>query len=303
VENAGSGPRDRQSSQGPPSPGLAEALVVWSLFGLVALAILVTYSRVAAHELYNVTGEGLAGGLSRVLVFVNYPTALAAIAVLALVTDRIGARWPALVALGLCLVIIVPGVVDQGDLDAKWINALPALGVALVLAMTFWAIRSGGIRGWGSPRGDRARFVFAAALVFLGLPWIFAEVGLYASDIPGSIFRAEEPYEGHASVHLGEHHGFHGLLLVLTALFLTRELGQMRPTGLRTGLALYLALMIPYGLGNYVNDAWLEQVVKRGWTSWQIPDMIRPELSWMWILTVLGAAVIYFAGLRRLLTS
>ena len=43
--------------------------------------------------------DGLAGGLSRALVFLNFPTALMAIAVLALVAERIrlalvGARSP-----------------------------------------------------------------------------------------------------------------------------------------------------------------------------------------------------------------
>jgi hypothetical protein len=284
-----------------PGPGLTEALVVWALFGLVALGILVTYSWVPPEELYNVTGEGLAGGLSRVLVFLNYPTALTAIAVLALVTDRMGARWPALLALGLCLVILIPGVVDEEDLDAKWINVLPALGVAIALAMTIWAVRASRIGGARRAPGDRARIVVAGALVFLALPWIFAEIGVYIGDVPGlnSIFRSEQVYEGHASVHLGEHHGFHGLLLVLTALLLTRELGRMRATRLRTGLALYLALMIPYGLGNMANDAWLEQVVKRGWTSWQIPDMIRPGFTWMWAVTIAAGAALYLAFWRR----
>lgn len=299
--NAGTSPRERQFSQRSPGPGLTGAIVVWALFGLVAACILVTYSWVPPEELYNVTGEGLAGGLSRVLVFLNYPTALMAIAVLALVTDRMGARWPALLALGLCLVILIPGVVDEEDLDAKWINVLPALGVAIALAMTIWAVRASWIGGARRAPGDRARIVVAGALVFLALPWIFAEIGVYIGDVPGlnSIFRSEQVYEGHASVHLGEHHGFHGLLLVLTALLLTRELGRMRATRLRTGLALYLSLMIPYGLGNMANDAWLEQVVKRGWTSWQIPDMIRPGFTWMWAVTIAAGAAVYLAFWRR----
>ena len=53
-----------------------------------------------------------------------------AIAVLALVADRTRMGWRALLPLALCAVIVVPGVVDQGDLDAKWINVVPALGVA-----------------------------------------------------------------------------------------------------------------------------------------------------------------------------
>jgi hypothetical protein len=297
VENAGSGPRDGQFSQGSTGPGLAEAFVVWALFGLVALFVLLTYSRVAPDELYHVSQDGLAGGLSRVLVFLSFPTALMAIAVLALVSDRIGLRWPALVALVLCLLILVPGVVDEGDLDAKWINALPALGVAIALTMTTWA-RGG---GWGDHRGDRARIVVGALLAFVALPWIFAEVGVYIGDVPGlaSIFRSKQVFEGHPSVHLGEHHGLEGFFLVVTALLLSRQLPRMRATWLRTGLAAYLALMIPYGIGNMANDGWLEQIVKRGWTDWRIPSVLRPDLTWMWGLVLLAGAAIYAAFWRR----
>jgi len=298
--NAGSGPRESQFTRGSLGPGLAEALVVWGLYAVVALCVLVTYSRVAPDELYHVSHGGLAGGLGRVLVFINFPTALAAIAVLALVTDRLGLRWPAGVALVLCLVIFVPGVVDQGDLDAKWINVLPALGVTIVLTLTILAVRAGGTGGAGSPNGDRIRIVLASVLALLALPWIFAEVGVYVSDVPGlaSIFRSKQVFEGHPSVHLGEHHGLQGLLLIVTALLLSRELPRMHPTRLRTGLAAYLSLMIPYGIGNMANDAWTEQVVKRGWTSWAIPDMLRPSLSWIWGVTILAAAAIYLTALQ-----
>jgi hypothetical protein len=294
--NAGSGPRDGQFSQGSRGPGLAEGLVVWGLYAVVGLCVLLTYSRVAPDKLYHVSHRGLAGGAGRVLVFLNFPTALAAIALLALVTDRLGPRWPALLALALCLLIFVPGVVDEGDLDAKWINVLPALGVAIVLAMTIWAIRSAGIGGAGSSAGDWVRIAVAAVLAVLALPWIFAEAGVYIGDVPGlaSIFRSKQVFEGHPSVHLGEHHGLQGLLLVVTALLLSRELPRMRPTRLRVGLAAYLSLMIPYGIGNMANDAWTEQVVKRGWTSWAIPNMLRPSLTWIWAVTILAAAAIYF---------
>ncbi len=159
--NAGSGPRESQFSQGSQDPGLAEALVVWGLVAVVGLCVLLTYSLVAPDELYNVSHGGLAGGAGRLLVFLNFPVALMAIAVLALVTDRLGIGWPSLLPLGLCLVILVPGVVDQDDLDAKWINVLPALGVAIVLAMTILAVRAGGVGGAGSarrrPRANRRR--------------------------------------------------------------------------------------------------------------------------------------------------
>ena len=40
------------------------------------------------------------------------------------------------------------------------------------------------------------------------------------------------------------------------------------------------------------NDEWLEQVVKRGWTNWRVPDVLRPTASVQWaILLVLAAAL------------
>jgi hypothetical protein len=134
-------------------------------------------------------------------------------------------------------------------------------------------------------------------LAVLALPWIFAEVGFYIGDVPGlaSIFRSKQVFEGHASVHLGEHHGLQGLLLVVTALLLSRELPRMHPNGLRTALAAYLSLMIPYGIANMANDGWNEQIVERGWASWAIPDMLRPGLTWAWGVTILVAVAIYFA--------
>ena len=58
-----------------------EALAVWALWGLVLLAILVTYSRLAPEETYNVSREGIVGGLSRIVVELNFPIALVAIAI------------------------------------------------------------------------------------------------------------------------------------------------------------------------------------------------------------------------------
>ena len=40
----------------------------------------------------------------------------------------------------------------------------------------------------------------------------------------------------------------------------------------------YLALMLTYGVAVAAQDAWLEQVVKRGWTSRRMPDVVRPAL-------------------------
>ena len=284
------------------------SFAVLGLFGLWALFVLITYSRVPASELYNVSQTGLHGGLSRVLVFLGWPTGLAAIAVLAIALDRILASSRnqrtaiglALVAFGLCATIVIPGVVDQADLDAKPANGLAAAGVVLVAALTIWAARTTGT-GSATPtgRGDRARVLVGTILLLVSLPWVFADLGVFISDVPllGHVYRSEQIWtspEGETlpAVHFGHHHGMAGMLLVVTALLLSRELVRMRRTPLRTSLAVYLSLLMAYGIGNIANDAWYEQVVKRGWTDWAIPDVIRPGLTWMWgVVVLLGAAI------------
>src|SRR5215210_5351656 len=117
----------------------AEVTAVWALFAADALAILVTYSRLPPSETYHVTLGGLSGGLSRVVVFLCFPTALAAVAVLGLVVERLHGRWvtpAAIIALLLCASVAWPGVVEQADLDVKWSNAFAAVGVLVVLLLS-----------------------------------------------------------------------------------------------------------------------------------------------------------------------
>jgi hypothetical protein len=134
---------------------MREVRVVWGLLAAEAVAVVVTYSRLPANELYNVTGSGLRGGLSRLVVELNFPDALIALAILGVLAPLLSPalRWIAAAAAVLCAYAVLPGVVQQSNLDAKWENAIPAAGVALALAMTFLARRPPPSR----PRGDRAR--------------------------------------------------------------------------------------------------------------------------------------------------
>ncbi len=284
--------------------GLGEALAVWAACALLAVAVLVTYTRVPAAERYNTSVEGLAGGLGRALVVVNFPVALLAVGILGLVADRGRSRTVdavAAVAVALCLVVAVPGVVDQSDLDAKWVNAIPALGVALALVLTVAVARRHGL---GAVRarvpGDRLRLALAAVLVVASVPWLFAELGLYADDVPGlgSLVYAQEvvPEPGQPelrAVHLGHHHGTDGALLALAALALTRQIGRLARPRLRPFVSAYLSLMLAYGLWNAVQDFWLEQLVKRGTVSAEIPSVLRPSLSLAWLVLVAGAGALY----------
>lgn len=271
------------------------------MFGAVAVAILVTYSWLPAEDRYHVDTGGLAGGAGRALVFLAYPTALVAIPIALLAH---GARLATALAIALCLTVAWPGAVDEADLDAKPINALTAAGVAIALGLTFAAWKRGAPLRWGRAGGDRLRVVVTGVLLAGSVPWILAEVGVYTDDIPllGLLFTSDEPGPAAGdpvAVHLGHHHGLDGTLLAIAALLLTLPLQRMARSPLREALAVYLSILLVYGLGNAVQDFWLEQFVKRGWVDWEIPTMLRPELEPVWaVILVLGLAA-YAAFWRR----
>lgn len=290
--------------------GLGEAFAVWALCALLALAVLVTYARLPAEELYNTSVEGVPGGFGRALVVVNFPLALVAVGILGLVADRGRSRTVdllALLAVALSLVVVVPGVVDQSDLDAKWVNAIPALGVALALGLTIAVARRRGIGGWRERvPGDWLRLALASVVAVISVPWLFAELGLYADDVPGlgSLVYAQEvtPEPGQPqlrAVHLGHHHGTDGALLALVALALSRQLSRIERPRLRLATTAYLSLMLAYGLWNAVQDFWLEQLVKRGTVSVEIPSALRPSLSLAWLVLLAGAVAVYAVLVRR----
>jgi hypothetical protein len=283
-----------------------EIRLVWALFAADAIAIAVTYWRLPPADTYHVSLSGFDGGASRVVVFLGFPTALAAVAILGLVYGRLDGRWAlpvSLLALALCASVAWPGVVDEANLDAKWSNALAVVGTLLVLVLSILG-RGPVPRARPSRAGDLGRVAVAAVAVFAALPWIAAELGFFLDRVPalGSIFITGKvaPESGgqlaHA-VHHGHHHGVDGLLLTLTALLLSRQLGSVRGLGLRGVLGAYLAVMLVYGPTNMVNDFWSEQVVKRGWTAWEVPSVLHPTTSLAWLAMLLAAALIYAAFL------
>jgi hypothetical protein len=291
-------------------PGLAEALILWALFAVVAVEVFVTYARIPADELYHVSGTGLEAGASRVLVFLGYPFSIVAVALAWIAAARLGTRRAgiaAAVATVLCATIGVPGVVDQGDLDARPVNALAGAGVAVALALTLLAVAGEGV-GPTRPfsRADVVRATVAAGLLFAGLPWIFAELGFYMSDVPvlGRIFLAKQlspSVVGEPSlhaVHLGRHHGMDGVLLAISALVLSRVPRQMASRVRRIAFTAYLSLMLVYGLANALQDFWTEQLIKRGTTSVTIPSLIRPAASWAWVAIITATFLICLAALH-----
>jgi hypothetical protein len=269
------------------------------MWAVVLAMIFVTYGRLppdtpeATDDLYHVSGNGLAGGLSRVLVELNFPVALVAILVVLVAMDALPrAAWAvAGPAIALSAAVAWPGVVDQDDLDARLANALPALGVGLAFGLTIAAGRRSGWSVAGRLPLDPVRLGIAVVVLVLSIPWIAAVLGFFLPDGVFVMRRVAPDTDGLpiAAVHLGHHHGFDGALVALSALLLSRPRLLQRTTA-RVTVAV-TALAFAYGIVNCVQDAWNEQLVKRGTLEWKIPAAILPSLSWVWLAILVLAAL------------
>jgi hypothetical protein len=225
--------------------------------------------------------------------------ALAALPLIALAAERLrSSAWTAIsvVAAVLCALVFWPGVVDQADLDVKAINALPTVGVGLALLLV---VAAGFLRA--PARVDVPVAVSLAVLTCLALPWLAADLGFFLDHVPilGSIFLTGKIVDGHPAVHHGHHHGMDGTLLVVAALATIAVLRHAGAAAVRAVVATYLGLQVAYGLANIANDAWLEQVVKRGWTSVKIPNVLRPGFTLAWLGIVIAAAAFAVLVQRR----
>ena len=287
--------------------GLWGIWVVWALCALATVAVFETYWRIPPSELWKVHNSGFVGGIGRGLVFVGFSPAVAAFGVLPILAERLEDRRAdllALVAAAFCATVAF--VQTPSHLDPKWSNVLPVIGVALAVALTAWTARRGRPERARTTRaGDRVRLGLWLVVLFWSTPYIAAELGFHLDGVPffGWLFQtgkiAPEPGAGdlHATVHYGHHHALDGFLLATTALLLSRLLGGMRR--LRALTAAILSLMLVYALTNLVNDLWTEQVVKRGWTSWEVPDVLQPKASLAWGAMLVAAALIYAAFFAR----
>jgi hypothetical protein len=289
---------------------LWEIWLVWLLFGLTAVAVFETYWRLPPTELWKTSISGFVGGIGRVFVFLSFSAAVAAPAVIAIAVDRLRDRRAVLVggvAVLLCATVALPGVQTTHDLDPKWANLPAVLGVALAIFLTAWASRRGRVeQGLTSRSGDRARLIVGGLGLIFAAPYIAAELGFHLDGVPllGWFFQTgaikPEPGAGyaHAAVHYGHHHGLDGFLLAASALLLSRLLGGIRRPVLRAVTAFYLSFMLVYGFTNQAEDLWIEQVAKRDWTSWLIPNVLFPSFSAAWI-SMLAVAVLFYRTMFR----
>jgi hypothetical protein len=305
----------------PPAPGLTGVLALWAMWLVVCAATWATNARIPVSSLYGVHGAGVVSAAGRVVVLLGWPVALAAIPLMAVAVERFLA-YPrsqgatrmveagSVVSIALCLTIAWPGAQQASRLDARFVNAPAAVGVAIAFGLTMYVLATTG-KGVRLPR-TRAAVSWTAVflvLLFLSLPWLLANLGYYTGDIPGlhRLFMSKQvlPEPGHPhlrAVHLGNHEGIDGVLLAITAVVLVRTLGEMARTWRRTALAAYLSVLLVYGLGVALGDGWHEQIVKRGWTAWRVPNVLHPSASWAW-LVVLVAALLVWLGIRAWLLA
>ena len=283
----------------------------------MAIGVWETYARFPPVELYNVTRTGFTGGAARTLVFLNWPVAIAAVAIAVVAADRILAgptsprlRLATAVALAativLCSTIALPSVLDPDHLDAHPRNIPAAVGVLLAFGLTLAALR---LRGAGRreplTRGDRLAIAAVPVLVVVAIPWILAGVGVYTGDVPvlDDIYISKtvvpEPGEPELrAVHLGNHEGIDGILLAATAFGLRPPLRRMRPTVIRPLLGGYLALISVYGMAVAADDFWIEQLQKRGTVTRGLPYVLTPGPRPAWAALVAVACLVYVVAFR-----
>ena len=274
-----------------------EIRAVLALLVLDGVAVVATYSRFPTADLYHVSHSGIGAGLGRELVALNFPFALIGVALVGLAWPRLHGRLRLTGGVAIALCAVVYFAVDQANLDAKPLNALPALGLLLAVALV---LAVGVAAAPAKMRGDRVRIGLAALLVFFCAPLIAAELGFFLDGVPvlGWVYETgrlttQPGVSGlHPAVHHGQHHGWEGTMLALSALAFSR---LPRPRALDA----YLALMLAYGVGNLVNDDWFEQVVKRGWTNSEMPSVLVPAANWGWAAVLVGAAAVWWLWFRQ----
>ncbi len=294
-------------------PGLVEVVALGALYGYVATSVFATHARLPAAQLYRSRHHGLAGGVDQLLTFLGHPVGPAAIAVAAVAIAHLpptavtrALRRGALVA-GVAAAVC-PFAVRRAGLEARGLDLLAVFGVVLAGVLTVEAARVAGVGRLAPERGDAARLVLGASVLGLGLPWLFADLGVFIGDVPllGVLFLSYELLpEGaiRTAVHLGHHHGLDGMLLVLTALALSRVLARMRATRLRAALSCYLALLLVYGAVRAAQDFWFEQVVRRGWADFDLPHVVeqgRPAMTSAWAGILLAATLVHGLWFQRI---
>jgi hypothetical protein len=294
-----------EAGRSEPAAVAMDALVLWCLFLAIGVAATVTYARLPARELYQVSNPAIGTGIRRGLAFAAFPVAPVAVAVVWLLAEHLTRRLVTVAAVAATVLassVFWPGAVDETDPDSRPISVLALIAVVAVVGLTVAVARSAGFR---RPRlllrEERVRLAVFGLVFLMEIPWLAALIGVSLDHVPvlDSIYLSDSFVDQpgvaglHPAVHAGLHHGLCGALLVTSSLWLSRHVQRTRNPTHRRVLAGYLSLLIAYGGANALQDFWLEQIVKRDLVGWQFPYMLQPKASWAFLGILAGAALIY----------
>jgi hypothetical protein len=151
-------------------------------------------------------------------------------------------------------------------------------------------------------------YIFLGLILFLALPWIFAQIGLYISDFPllNLIFWArqstlQEPELLYPNaVHIGTHHGFEGILIIifmwLTTLLILPLISSLK---IRKFFGFFTGIGFAYGFYNAFEDFLTEQIYKRGLVDFRLPNGTTPGLNLQTFVILIFGTLIYFLYIKR----
>lgn len=113
------------------------------------------------------------------------------------------------------------------------------------------------------------RISIFVVITFFSLPWIFAIVGIFISDIPGLsiIFLGRQAYKGFPSVHVGEHHGWDAYLYGVMAIVGSKAFDSKYYVNNRVSRSFLAGGCVFFGLYAFFagfEDGLNEQLLKRG---------------------------------------
>jgi len=150
-------------------------------------------------------------------------------------------------------------------------------------------------------RGKKLRFLLICVTTFFALPWIFAIFGGYVSDAPilSTMFIARQPFEGYPSVHVGQHHGFDGYVIVVLILVAMETSPLITNKYLNAFFGIVACAFLYMNLYRFVEDFINEQIYKRG-IQFLLPNLGLTSIPLIAFGTVLGLTT-YFLVWRKYL--
>ena len=136
-------------------------------------------------------------------------------------------------------------------------------------------------------------------VLFLSLPWFFAQLGIYIGDIPvlSSVFFSKQipDLEGQRfpTVHLGHHHGWDGAVIFSLMLLLIPSIKWIYDKRIKVLALAGLSVMISFSFYQFAEDFINEQVLKRLLIQNFLPGP-GSDLQITLPLSILTGAFIYF---------